>query len=162
MRTTWFALLGLLLPASSFAVCGAETRTTVDSLTCEDPGAGSKYRINVNVMCGTLNGVEQTLVEVEEQRLRDDGTPSVSQQVAKIWKTKQAAEIVKAGKKEWKLWSQRAGKAGQLEAWAIPAADGKSVEKLRLKATPNAGDPCEKTVDIAEALKKDFSAAPGK
>lgn len=153
------AALSLALPSVARALCGGDTRTVVDSLTCEDIATDARYRINVNVMCGTLSGVETTLIEVEEQRLRADGSPSLTQQGAKIWKSKQAHEVYKAGKKEWKLWSQRAGKAGQLEAHAVPAEDGKTVSAVRLKITPNGGDVCEKTVDITRAWETDFKAA---
>ncbi len=134
------------------AVCGKETRVTVDSLRCEDLARDTWYEINVNKMCGTHSGVQQTVLELEEKRpsLSNVRKSIFANQVAKlIYDAKGAAEIP--------LFSQRAGESGLIEASAIPDAAGKTIEKVRLNITPQGGDACAKEVDVSEVWETVWS-----
>jgi len=58
----------LAITGLAWGICGRDTRKTVDSLKCEDLARNTWYQINVNKMCGTLSGVNQTLLELQEKR----------------------------------------------------------------------------------------------
>lgn len=152
IRITGFLItISLLTSTSAFAICGAETRKTIDSLKCTDLSDNSWYEIKVNSMCGTKNGEEQQTLEFEELR------PNFKNTQARVYANEQAyliANNLKEGSKEWQLFDQRAGKSGSIKAFAVASADNKTIEKARLEITPNKGDVCSKVVDVTSAWKK--------
>lgn len=144
----WLVFLAILIFSGNvalYAVCGSETRETLDSLKCEDLQDDTSYTINVNVMCGTLQGVEQTAIQLEEVR------PNIKNIQKTIFESQVKGMVFKEKTKaEFQLFSQRAGKNGTLEAFAIPNKNVDSINQIRLHIVPNGGGECAKTVDVSK------------
>lgn len=136
----------LCITPSLFAKCGKETRQTIDSLRCEDNATQTWYQLDVNKMCGTRQGVEQTAIEIAEER------PNFIQYQNRIF-IKQLPSLLyeHRDEKEFLLFRQRAEKNGRLEAYAIISPDGATIEKIRLYIKTNANNECSKIVDIRDA-----------
>lgn len=151
-KSVWMCVVALLACSGSFAraECGASTRSQIDSVKCDDIARDTWYELVVNKMCGTHSGEEQTVVEIVEKR------PNISNTQGHVWAKKMAHEIYKNKNTEWKLFDQRTGKKGLVEAFAKPSADNKRVESLRLHIKPEAGEECTKVVTLPEAVWKEF------
>lgn len=155
MKILKVILLGgiFILPMAAHAACGGSTRENIETLRCDDPSRSAWYALEVNEMCGTLSGKQQPMIEIVDVR---EGFQSQEKGIFRD----QVASLISGnkGKKVFKLFSKRAGKAGVLQAYAMVSPDGKSISKIRLYIQgQDKNDKCTKDVDVSHVWSKTYS-----
>ncbi len=147
-------VVAIIMPKALYAVCGADTRKTIGSpLKCHELQGDTWYQINVNEMCGTKQGVEQMSLELEEIGKDFKNYDS------RVFANEQESLISgqKLENNEFLLFVRNVGKRGSLKAFAIPSADKKTIEKVRLEIIPNRGDSCAQIVPVSDIWKQKIS-----